>query len=264
MILFDSHCHLQGDAFDADRPIVLSRAQAELSGCVVVGDTLASSRAAAELCGGRVFAAVGVHPYHAGDVDDAAIEALAELAQGAGVVAIGEIGLDYFRYCETPRAIQKAALVRQLRLAAELALPVVIHNRDADEDILPCLDEQDAYPQAIIMHCFGSDEAFAKKCIDRGYYISFAGNVSFPKAEPLRRAARIVPADRLLVETDSPYLAPQPVRGKRCEPPYVRYTVEALAKARGVAPEELAEQTARNAARVFGVALAAGEANNGC
>lgn len=256
MPLVDSHCHLQDPKFDDDREAVLARALEALDWLVVIGDDVPTSEAAVALTGPRVYATVGVHPYHAGSVDDATVERLRSLASRDGVVGIGEIGLDYFQYNETPRDVQASGFRRQLDLAVELGLPVVIHNRESTEDLCGILDE---YARALaggVLHCFAGDEAFVERGVSWGFYISFAGNVTYPKAEALRVAARAVPLERLLVETDAPYLAPQAVRGKRCEPAFVQYTADFLAELKGVAPEELRRVTAENAGRLFRVGSA--------
>lgn len=252
MTLVDTHCHLQDVKFEDDREETIARTLEALAWCVVIGDDIASSRAGIAVTRDRIYAAVGVHPYYPQEVDDAGIDVLRELSQDDRVIAIGEIGLDYHMGGEDVSA-QHRAFARQLELAAELKLPVVIHSRDAAEDTLAILAEhRDAVP-GVVMHCFSGDAAFAERCTALDCYISFAGNVSFPKAEPLRDAARVVPLNRLLVETDAPYLAPQPRRGKRCEPAFVRYTLEAVATARGEEVEQLAVQTTENAHRFFGV-----------
>lgn len=251
MRLVDTHCHLQDHQFDEDRAEVVTRARKALEWVVVIGDSLHSSRAAADLAGDQIFAAVGVHPYHPQEADEGGLQVLRQLAARRGVVAIGEIGLDYYKYNDAPPALQKAAFAAQLRLAAELALPVVIHNRNADDDIFAMLNEHDAKLTAVIMHCFSGNAAFAERCMSRGYFISFAGNVTYPKAEPLRASASAVPIERLLVETDSPYLAPQPVRGKRCEPAYVSHTAATLARLKNVDLDEFAARTTENAIKIF-------------
>jgi len=252
MILVDTHCHLQDVKFAEDREDTIDRTLGALAWCVVIGDDLASSQAGLDVTREGIYAAVGVHPYYPQEIDDAGIAALRELARHDRVVAIGEIGLDYHMGGEDVPA-QHAAFSRQLQLASELKLPVVIHSRDAAEDTVAILTEHRSRLSGVVMHCFSGDAAFAEQCIALDCYISFAGNVSFPKAEPLRDAARVVPANRLLVETDAPYLAPQPRRGKRCEPAYVQYTLEAIATARGDDPGMLAAQTTENAHRFFGV-----------
>ena len=250
MPFFDSHCHLQDAKFNADRGAVLARARAVLSGCVVVGDDLENSRAAVRMAGGIYHASVGFHPYHAEQVDDAAIAALRELAAKPGVVAIGETGLDYHNEF-APREAQRKAFPRQLELAAELRLPVIVHCREAETDMLAILEEHIAALPDCILHCFGGDADFAERCLALGCYISFAGNVTFPKAEPLREAAARVPWERLLAETDAPYLAPQAHRGKRCEPAFVGHTVAMLAQVKGADPAIAERHTTENARRVY-------------
>lgn len=250
-MLVDTHCHIQTSRFDEDREEVIDRALDRLDWLVVIGDSLESSEAALTCVRDGIYAAVGVHPYNAGTVDDAAIGRLKTLAEADGVVAIGEIGLDYFKYNETPRPVQRTALERQLALAAECDLPVVIHNRESTDDLRAVLDAHADKIPGGVLHCFAGTPEFAEHALSWGFHISFAGNVTFPKAEELREVAALVPADRLLVETDAPYLAPQAVRGKRCEPAYVAYTAEFLAELRGEDVETLCNATAENAARLF-------------
>ena len=254
-MIVDSHCHLQDKKFDDDREAVLARALDALTWLVVIGDDLPTSEGALALTQERVYAAIGIHPYYAATADAAAMKRLRGMAANKHVVALGEMGLDYYKYNETPRDVQRAGFERQLTLAIELDLPIVIHNRDADDDLAAILDEHHASLSGGVMHCFGSDAAFAERCLAwDNFYISFAGNVTFPKAQPLRDAAAVVPLERLLVETDAPYLAPQPVRGKRCEPAHVAYTAAALADVKGVSVEQMNQATAENAARLFRVA----------
>lgn len=248
--LVDTHCHLQSGKFAEDREAVLGRALARLDWLVVVGYSLENCPEALALVRDRVYATVGLHPYEAKHAGAAALAALREMAQHPGVVAIGETGLDYFNEY-SPRPGQARAFAEQLALAAELKLPAVIHNREADADSYAILAEHTGALPACIMHCFGSDAVFAERCVDLGCYISFAGNVTFPKAEPLREAARAVPLDRLLVETDAPYLAPQPLRGKRSEPQHVEHTARCLAEVKGVSFEELCAATAANALAAY-------------
>jgi TatD DNase family protein len=197
-----------------------------------------------------VYATTGIHPHNAKYADAEALAAIRTLAQLPHVVAIGEIGLDY-HYDFSPRDEQRAALRSQIELAIDLRLPVVFHCREAEDDFAAIVEPMHAALTTGIMHCFGGDAAFAERCLGWGFYVSFAGNVTFPKSHALREALGRVPPDRLLIETDSPYLAPQPVRGKRCEPVHVRYTAEAVAALRGVSPETLAEQTTSNARACF-------------
>lgn len=251
MRLVDTHCHLQDPAFDGDRDAVLARALDELEWLVIIGDDVNTSRRALEMTGERVYATVGIHPHNAQQADARALAAIRELTCEPGAVALGEIGLDY-HYEFAPHERQKDALRAQLDLAAKLDMPVVIHCREAHEDMAAVLEPVRKNLTAI-MHCFGGDAAEARCYLAWGFYISFAGNVTFPKAAQLREAARAVPLDRLLVETDSPYLAPQPVRGKRCEPIHVRYTAEMLAELKGIPVEELVRCTTANAKRVYRV-----------
>lgn len=253
MGLVDSHCHVHDAKFDEDREAVIERALGVLDWLVLIGDDLDTSRKAVDLTRDRIYAAVGLHPYHGAEVDDGAMETLRELAAHRRVVAIGEIGLDYFKYNDTPRAVQQEAFCRQLELASELGLPVVIHNRESHVDLGDILESFSRGLVGGVMHCFAGDRAFLERCLSWDFHISFAGNVTFPKAQDLRAAAQVVPLDRLLVETDSPYLAPQPVRGKRCEPAYVRYTAETLAEVKEIDVVQLAQHTRENAARLFGV-----------
>lgn len=246
----DTHCHLQDPRFDGDRAEVLARALGCLDWIAVVGDTLESSAAALALARPGVVAVVGVHPYHAGGVDDGALSRLRDLAAHPAAVALGETGLDYFNEF-SPRAAQRPAFERQLALAAELGKPVVVHNREADDDCLAILrDHMPALP-AVVMHCFGSGPESAEAFSALGCFISFAGNLTFPKAHRLRDAAAVVPLDRLLAETDAPYLAPQPRRGKRCEPADVLLTAAELARVRQCDELEMCEILRGNALRAF-------------
>jgi TatD DNase family protein len=252
MTLVDTHCHLHHPAFDSDREIVLDRALNALEWLVVIGDDVPTSQAGVAFARERVYATVGIHPHSADHADAQTLEAIRELLAQSQVVAIGEIGLDY-HYHFSSRENQRKALERQLTMAAELRRPVVIHCREAEADVTAAIDPLHASLVGGVMHCFGGTPAFAERCLSWGFHISFAGNVTFPKATALQDAARVTPMDRLLVETDSPYLAPQPVRGKRCEPVYVRYTARFLAELKQVPEKELASQTSANARRLFGI-----------
>jgi TatD DNase family protein len=203
-----------------------------------------------------VFAAVGRHPNSAGGFDEAAAEAIAELAARPGVVAIGETGLDFYRDRSEPDD-QRRAFSAQISIAREAGKPVVIHLRDAEssEDaVSEAFDtlDREAEGVPVVLHCFSAGPAWAERAAERGWYCSFAGNLTYPSAEPLREAAALVPDDRLLVETDSPFLAPQPVRGKPNQPANVVATAERLAEVRGVSYGELERTLEANAARVFG------------
>lgn len=253
-MLVDTHCHLQDAKFTPDRAAVIERALAVLDWFVVIGDDLANSRAAVALAQGndRIYASVGMHPYHGNKTDTAALAELRALAGQPRVVALGETGLDYFNEF-SPRAAQRTAFQAQLELTRDLGLPVVVHNREADADMLPMLREYAGELNRVIMHCYGSDAAFAESCAELGLYISFAGNLSYPKAQKLRDAAAVTPLARLLVETDAPYLAPQARRGQRCEPAWAALTAETLASIKGVSFETLCRLTTINAHAVYGV-----------
>lgn len=253
MPLVDSHCHLQDKAFDEDRDEVLARALDVLDWLVVIGDDLPTSHAGVALTQDRVYASVGVHPYYAATVNDDTLDELRTLTRSESVVAIGEIGLDYFKHNDTPRDIQLQAFGRQLELAAELSLPVIIHNRESQDDLCAVLDEYHERLSGGVIHCFAGGVDFVERALSWDFYISFAGNATFPKAVELRVAAEAVPLDRLLVETDAPYLAPQPVRGKRCEPAHVQHTAHALAELKGINDESFYTATAENARRLFNI-----------
>ena len=250
MALVDTHAHLQHPQFDGDRAAVLERALAELAGVVVIGDDVESSRAGVALVRDGVRAAVGIHPHNAATMTPEALETIRELAATRGVVGIGEIGLDY-HYDSAERGVQREAFRLQLEMAVECRLPVVIHCREAEADLASIVEPHVGQLAGGVMHCFGGNVGFAERCLSWGFYISFAGNVTFPNAGTLRDAARIVPIDRLLVETDSPYLAPQPVRGQRCEPVFVRHTAVCLADVKNIDVEQLASRTAENARRLL-------------
>lgn len=243
--MIDTHAHL--DALD-DPAAAISRARAAgVERVVAIGSGLASTRATlaiAEQSEG-VSVAAGVHPHQAADGES--VDELGALVAGAAV-AIGEIGLDFYRDY-APRADQRRVFVRQLGLAADLGKPVIIHTRAAEEETATLLEDFDG---TVVMHCFSSP-GLLPVALERGYYVSFAGNVTYPKAVELRAAAAKIPANRILAETDCPYLAPQPVRGKRNEPAYVVHTIASLAETRGEDAGELGRRIDENAAAAFGL-----------
>jgi TatD DNase family protein len=255
--LIDSHAHLDGPEFDADRAECLTRARAAGVGTIVLigasGD-IASARRAVALAAtdAGLWATVGIHPHEAGRADDSWWSVLDELGPHPRVVAIGETGLDYHYDHSTPEQ-QRAAFARQLELAAALGKPVVCHIRDAHADARAMVAERGTAARGCLIHCFTGTAEEAEAWVALGCHVSFSGIVTFrgAKNEPLREAARRVPLERLLVETDCPYLAPEPMRGKRNEPAYVRHTVELLARVRGLDPAELAARTALNARTFF-------------
>ncbi len=258
----DSHAHIDGEAFDADRAEVVERARAAGVYAILTvgtGDPRAGELERAVEVAERydcVYAAAGVHPHDAKLFDDAAAERLSKLLRSsARVVAWGEIGLD-FHYDHSPRDVQREVFRRQLRMARAADLPAIIHSREADDDTAEILeDEWLGARRAGVLHCFGGGAALAVRAMALGFYVSFAGNVTFKNAEPLRDVARTIPLERLLVETDCPFLAPVPLRGRRNEPAFVVETARRLAELRGTSVEEIGRATSENFARLFGVSL---------
>ncbi|HHV94026.1 MAG TPA: TatD family hydrolase [Firmicutes bacterium] len=253
MELIDTHCHLNDEQFADDLPQVVQRAvSAGVTGLINIGYDLDSSREAIEQAGlyPGLKAAVGIHPHDAVTATEAALEELAQLAAAESVVAIGEIGLDYY-YDNSPREVQRLAFRKQLELAKKLCLPVVIHSRDAAQDTLEILKE--FAPLRGIMHCFSGSFETAQICIDMGLYIAFGGAITFKNANRLRGVAAKVPLERIVLETDCPYLSPEPYRGRRNEPAYLVYTLAKLAELKGISEAEAAEITTANAKAVFGL-----------
>ena len=255
MTLVDSHCHVAEPEFDADREAVLARAAAAGVGTLVcVGATgPAEANAPTVALAGRttpveIVATVGIHPHHASTADDAAFEVLRRLARTPGVVAIGETGLD-FHYNFSPPAAQRTAFARSVALARERALPLVVHVREAHADAAAILTSEGA--RDVVIHCFTGDRTDAHRYLDLGFHISVSGIVTFKNADSLRDAVRSIPLERLLVETDAPYLAPIPHRGKRNEPAWVRDVAEAVARVRNEPFETVATATAANTRRLF-------------
>lgn len=261
--LIDTHAHLDFSKFDADRPAVVKRAGAAgVSAIVNVGTDLVTSRRAVDLAEEyeAVYAAVGVHPHGAKALDGAALEELRELAQRPKVVAVGEIGLDYYRNL-SPRDAQRRAFQAQLAWAAKLGKPVIIHDRDAHDEILQALSKWAAGLENStlagrlgVLHTFSGDLEMAQKAIDLGFYLSISGPVTYRNARQLPEIVRALPLDRLLVETDCPFLAPEPYRGKRNEPAYTRLVAERIAELKGIPFDDLARATTANARRLFELA----------
>jgi TatD DNase family protein len=252
--LVDTHAHLMDAAFDADRDAVVARARvAGVAAMVLVGYDLSSSRAAIELARALPWAraSVGIHPNSAAEHSDADFDALAELAREPEVIAIGETGLDYYRH-HTPPSRQREALDWHLRLAEELALPVIVHNRQADADVAEALTAAAYGNVPGVLHCFSStDHDYLARMLSLGYFVSFAGPLTFKNAADLRAMAARVPLERLLVETDCPYLAPMPHRGQRNEPAFVKFTARGLADVVGLEYEALVERLWANSVQVF-------------
>ncbi len=253
-MLIDSHCHL--DYYTPDeQPQILARAHdAGVGEMVTIGTRL--SRAAEQIAlaesAPNIWCTVGTHPHHAAEEDMPHEEALAALASHPKVIGVGEAGLDYF-YDRSPRDIQAESFRRQIRAARLAGVPICIHTRDAEDDTLAILKEQQDQGGSFdfLLHCFSSGRALAEQAVVIGGYVSFSGILTFPKSTELRAIAADLPADRLLVETDAPYLAPVPFRGKRNEPAHVAHTARVLAELRGLEFEALADLTTRNFRRLF-------------
>jgi TatD DNase family protein len=255
--VIDSHCHLDMDEFDADRAAVLVRAAgASVSTMVTIGagGSLAANDRAIALADAhpQIYATVGVHPHEAAVVTDAVLATIRALATHPKVVAIGETGLDYY-YDNSPRPQQRAAFAQFIQLARDIGRPIVVHLRDADSDALAIMAAEGARDAGGVIHCFSGDAASARAFLDLGFHISFSGIVTFKTADALREAARCVPLDRLMVETDAPFLAPIPHRGRRNEPALVVQTAAVLAEVRGEPLDVVAENTRRNTERLFGI-----------
>ena len=250
-MLFDTHAHLDDSAFDADRAALLAALPgAGLSFVMNPGCSLASSRAAVALAEQYpyVYAAVGSHPDAADEVNDETIQAYRALAAHPRVLAIGEIGLDY-HYEDIPRAIQQRAFRAQLALAAELDLPVIIHDREAHAD---CLAIIGAFPQVTgVFHCFSGSAEMAKELVSKGWYIGFTGVLTFKNARRAVEAAAAIPLERIVLETDCPYMSPEPHRGRRNDPRNLPYMAQKLAEIKGIPPDQAAAQTLANGKRLY-------------
>jgi TatD DNase family protein len=263
----DSHAHIEGSEFDADREAVMQRALdagVEIIVCVGDGEVAADSHAAAFRIADQypfIYTTVGVHPHEARLLDDNLYAQLMELSQHPKVIAWGEIGLDY-HYDNSPRDVQRTAFKKQLRMARERGLPISIHTREAEADTLEILeDEWKGSGLGGVIHCFTGTRSFAEAAIELGFCISFSGVVTFKKAEELRETARAIPIDRILIETDSPFLAPVPYRGRRNEPSFVVEIAGRIAELRGMSLVEIGRQTSNNFMRLFDTGEIGGRKN---
>lgn len=255
----DSHAHIEGSEFDPDREAVIQRALeagVEIIVCVGDGEVAADSHAAAFRIAEQypfIYTTVGVHPHEARLLDDNLYAQLMDLSQHPKVIAWGEIGLDY-HYDNSPRDVQREAFRKQLRMARERGLPLSIHTREAEADTLAILGEEwKGSGLGGVIHCFTGTRAFAEAAVELAFCVSFSGVITFKKAEDLRETARAIPIDRILIETDSPFLAPIPYRGRRNEPAYVVETARAIAGLRGMEPDDLARTTSENFKRLFAI-----------
>jgi TatD DNase family protein len=252
--LTDTHCHLSLDQFTEDLAPILDRARKErVERMLIPGIDLRSSERAVEIAeqSEGIYASVGIHPHNASTYSEAAQERLRELAGSSAVVAIGEIGLDYYRDL-SPREQQLAALGDQLSLARELELPVIIHNRQAQQELYEVLLEWAPGTKKGVLHAFSGTRASADAVLSSGFFIGVAGPLTYPNAEDLRKTIQDLPRDRLLLETDSPYLPPQPHRGKRNEPAFLPLIAEELGRLSGIGTEEVIADTSTNASKLFG------------
>lgn len=255
IVAIDSHCHLHDAAFDADREVVWARAQtAGVRALVEIGasDGLSGNERARVLAEryDNVSFTVGIHPHEAKDLSAPVMTRLEELADHPRAVAIGETGLDY-HYDHSPRSQQQAAFRQFIALARRRKLPLTVHLRAAEHDALAILREEHASEVGGVIHCFTSDWATAQRLLDLGFFLSFSGIVTFKRADTVREVARKVPADRFLIETDAPYLAPVPCRGRRNEPAFLLYTAACLAELRGLSVPELVTRAMENTLRAF-------------
>lgn len=252
-IYCDSHAHLDDTRFDTDREMILARAKEQgLELIVNVGYDLESSRNSVKLAREHdfIYAAVGIHPHDALTANEETLKQIREMAAEPKVVAIGEIGLDYYRDL-SPRDAQQKAFREQIAMARELNKPIIIHDRDAHGDIMEILKEEAPFQAGGVLHCFSGSWEMAKECLKLNFYISIAGPVTFSNAGKLKEIAEKVPLDRLLIETDSPYLTPEPYRGKRNESSYVLHVARRIAEIRGMKSEEIGRIATANARELF-------------
>lgn len=252
--LFDSHAHLDDPRFDEDREAVIAQMRGEDVLCTCVGSDMQTSAAVLALASEHpgLWAAVGVHPHEAKDFQPGDLERLRNWTQEDTVVALGEIGLDY-HYDHSPRDVQRRVFVEQLELAMALSFPAILHVREAHGDTLDILRARKGRLPGVVIHCYTGSRESAREYLDLGCTISFSGSVTFKNAHNLQEAARFVPIERMLIETDSPYLAPQPVRGKRNTPLYVRHVCQQIAGLKDLPEADVARITRENALRFYGI-----------
>ena len=255
-MLFDSHAHLNDARFDEDREALIQKLQEEHVDLVLnPGADIETSISSVELANKYdfIYAAVGVHPHDVKDLDDTAIDTLRKLAtENEKVVAIGEIGLDYY-YDNSPREVQKEWFKKQIELANELKLPIIIHDRDAHGDTFEIIKSTKSPEIGCVLHCYSGNVELAREYVKMGCYISISGTVTFKNNKKTKEVVREIPLDRLLIETDSPYMAPTPHRGKRNDPSLVQFVADTIAVEKGISYEKVCEATKENAKKFFGI-----------
>lgn len=254
-MLFDTHVHLNAEQFEDDLSEVIERAtQAGVERMVVVGFDRSTIQKALELVEAYdfIYASVGWHPVDAIDMTDEDLRWIEELSSHPKVVALGEMGLDYY-WDKSPKDIQQDVFRKQIRLAKKVKLPIIIHNREATADLVTILKEEGADEVGGIMHCFSGSVEIAKECMEMNFYISLGGPVTFKNAKKPKEVAKEIPLDKLLIETDCPYLAPHPYRGKRNEPAYVKLVAEQIAELKGISLADVAKKTTENAKKIFDI-----------
>lgn len=254
-MLFDTHVHLNADQFVDDYEAVIERAhEVGVTHMVVVGFDEKTIPLAIDIAENNegIYAAVGWHPVDAIDFKDEYLVWLEKLAKHPKVVALGEMGLDY-HWDTSPRDVQEEVFRKQIRLAKELKMPIIIHNREATSEIIRVLQEEDAKEVGGVMHCYSGSVSEIEACLEMNFYISLAGPVTFKNAHELKEVAKAIPLERLLIETDAPFLAPHPNRGKRNEPAYVKLVAEEISRLRGMTYEEICEITTKNALQFFSI-----------
>ena len=254
-MLFDSHAHLDDKRFENERDQIIANAkEAGVEYILNPGADFESSVRAIEVAKkyDMVYAAVGMHPHDSKDMDEITLELFRGMAKKPKVVAIGEIGLDY-HYDNSPRDIQQKWFIEQIRLAKELKLPIIIHDRDANEDVLRILKEENPFDTGVVLHCFSGSAELARQYVKLGAYISIAGPVTYKNARKTVEVVEAISLDRLFIETDSPYLTPMPHRGKRNEMAHVQFVADKIAQIKGISYEMVANQTKENAKKFFGI-----------
>ncbi|MBU8881427.1 TatD family hydrolase [Bacillus sp. FJAT-29790] len=254
-MFFDTHAHLNAEQYNEDVNEVIDRARQEgVSHIVVVGFDRPTIEKAMELTEKYdfIYACVGWHPVDAIDMKDEDLQWIEELSSHPKVVALGEMGLDYY-WDKSPKEIQKEVFRKQIQLAKKVKLPIVIHNREATADIVEILKEEGADEVGGIMHCFSGSPEIAQECVNMNFYISLGGPVTFKNAKKPKEVAEVIPLEKLLIETDCPYLTPHPYRGKRNEPSYVKLVAEEIAEIKKISLEEVAKATTDNAKKLFGI-----------